>query len=429
MDAICEPAGNTKVLGVSFGAFSLGFGVWGMFAALGPFLIKWFHYTPSQALFLAAMPPLFASVISIPLGAVTDRFGGRKVFTWLLLAMLGPLLVAPFVDTYAVFLVIGMLLGLGGASFVVGNAHVSSWYPRSRQGTALGIFALGNIGITLGMVFVPLLITQVLGGPVDDPVLPAKVTFAGLAGYRLIFLAFALPTAVMALVYWTQTSDAPHAAKHGVSARDIIAICRSSTKPWIIAFLYWVSFGTLTFFSAFAPTYLTDRWHVDGSQASMVYTSTAVVCVALMRPVGGWLSDRVDPLKLLTGFFGVSLVFAILLVVEVSFAVQMISILALALLSGAAAATVVKLIPMYFPNAVGTVSGLAKASGALCGFTMSTLMALSKNWAGGYTLGFLVWAVMCGGALLLALRGSAWGRVEVAAPPVAAPAPAFARVA
>lgn len=427
MDAIREPTGNGRVLGISFTAFSLGFGVWGMFAALGPFLIKWFHYTPSQALFLAAMPPLFASVISIPLGVITDRFGGRKVFTWLLLAMLVPLLAAPFVEHYALFLVIGMLLGLGGASFVVGNAHVSQWYPRARQGTALGIFALGNIGITLGMVFVPLLITQVLGGPADDPVLPAKLTVAGFAGWRLIFFAFALPTALMALIYWTSTSDAPNAVKHGVTVRDIVALCRSSSKPWIIAFLYWVSFGTLTFFSAFAPTYLTDRWHVDGSKASMVYTSTAVVCVALMRPVGGWLSDRFDPLKLLSIFFSVSSVFVTLLVLELSFAVQIGSIFVLALLSGAAAATVVKLIPMYFPNAVGTVSGLAKAAGAACGFTMSSLMALSKNYAGGYTLGFVVWAAMTGAALLLALRGSAWGRV--AAPSDATAAPAMARAA
>lgn len=156
--------GNRRILCIATLAFTLGFGVWSMFAALGPFLIKWYQFTPGQALVLAAMPPFFASVISIPLGLATDRAGGRRVFTILLFLVAAALVMATFVESYFGFLLVGTLLGLGGASFVVGNAHVSVWYPQNRQGTALGIFALGNIGIVLGMVFVPLLVVHVLGG-------------------------------------------------------------------------------------------------------------------------------------------------------------------------------------------------------------------------------------------------------------------------
>lgn len=386
-----EPPGNSRVLWIAFAAFSLGFGIWGMFSALGPFLIDWYKFSPSQTLFLAAMPPLFATIVSIPLGVATDRYGGRRVFTILLFTLLIPLIAALFADSYFRFLLLGMMLGLGGASFVVGNAHVSVWYPQAKQGTALGIFALGNIGIVLGMVFVPLLIT-VLGGPGGNTEFPPKVSIGPLAGWRIIFLIFAVPTLIMGIIYWTMTSEPPTRDRE-LSLGQIAGVYKSGSLVWIIAYLYWTSFGTLTFFSAFTPTYLVDRWEIDGTKASMIYTSCMVVFVAIMRPFGGWLSDRFNPRTLLTYFFGLSLVFASVLVAETSFPTQVGAIFSLALLSGASAACVVKLIPTYFTQ-VGTVSGLAKAAGAACGFTMSTVMALSKHASGGYKYGFLAWAVM-----------------------------------
>ena len=165
VDVTAEPPGNPRVLWISFLAFTLGFAVWGMFSALAPFLIKWYSFSATQVLVLAAVEPLFAAAVSIPLGILTDKFGGRTVFTLLLLTLTIPLFCGLFAQGYYSFLLLGSLLGLGGASFVVGNAHVSSWYPKSKQGTALGIFALGNIGITVGMVAVTFLVTRVLTGP------------------------------------------------------------------------------------------------------------------------------------------------------------------------------------------------------------------------------------------------------------------------
>jgi len=406
-----EPAGNSRVLWIAFVAFSLGFGIWGMFAALGPFLIKWYNFTPSQVLFLAAMPPLFATIISIPLGVAADRYGGRKVFTILLFTLLIPLIAALFVDSYFMFLILGMMFGLGGASFVVGNAHVSVWYPQAKQGTALGIFSMGNIGIALGMVFVPLLIVNVFGGPEGYAELPPKFALGPLAGWRFIFLIFAVPTLIMGFLYWTMTSE-PTIRQRKLSFGQIAGVYKSGSLVWVIAFLYWTSFGTLTFFSAFTPTYLVDRWEIDGTKASMIYTSGMVVFVAIMRPIGGWFSDRLNPRKILICFFGISLVLASVLVAEISFSAQIGALFSLALLSGASAACVVKLIPTYFTQ-VGTVSGLAKAAGAACGFTMSTIMAISKNASGSYKYGFLAWAVMNVLALVFVLSPKIFNREKV----------------
>ena len=387
VDAMAEPPGNPRVLWMSFLAFTLGFAVWGMFSALAPFLIKWYAFSATQVLVLAAMEPFFAAAVSIPLGIWTDKYGGRTVFTLLLLSLTIILFCGLFAEGYYAFLILGSLLGLGGASFVVGNAHVSSWYPKSKQGTALGIFALGNVGITVGMLTVTFLVTRVLNGP---------------DGWRLMFPIFAGCTLLMGLAYWLFTSDSPYRQHQGETVREIVAVYRSGMVVWLVAYLYWVSFGALTFFASSMPTYLLDRWHVDAAQASMVYTSLLVVCVAITRPLGGWLADRFDALSILGWLFGIMAVLALVMAMQISLSVELFAIYGLALLAGAAAAAVIKLIPVYFRH-VGAVSGLAKAAGAACGFTMTVTLAASKSLLAGYTLGFTIWALMNVAAFYIAV--------------------------
>ncbi len=408
VDVTADPPGNPRVLLISFLAFSLGFAVWGMFSALAPFLIKWYAFSATQVLVLASMEPFFAAAVSIPLGVLTDKFGGRTVFTLLLLSLSIPLFSGLFAQGYYSFLLLGSLLGLGGASFVVGNAHVSSWYPKSKQGTALGIFALGNIGITVGMMAVTFLaspsahagvwhsITRVLDGP---------------DGWRLIFPIFGISTLLMALVYWFFTSDSPYKQHTGESVREIVAVYRSGVVVWLVAYLYWVSFGTLTFFASAMPTYLVDRWHVDAVGASMVYTPLLVVCVAITRPLGGWLADHFDALTILGRLFGIMVVLALLMAMQISLNVELFAIYGLALLAGAAAAAVIKLIPVYFQH-VGAVSGLAKAAGAACGFTMTVTLAASKNLLGGYTFGYAIWALMNVAAFYIAFSRVGFGHAK-----------------
>lgn len=174
---------------------------------------------------------------------------------------------------------------------------------------------------------------------------------------------------------------------------EIFAVYRSGIVVWLVPGLYWVAFGTLVFFASTMPTYLVDHWRVDPTTAVAVYTPILVVCVALTRPLGGWLADRYDVLSILSVLFGLMSALAVLLALQISLTLELFAIYGLALLSGAAAAAVIKLIPMYFMH-VGAVSGLAKAAGAACGFTMTAILAGSKYLLGGYTLGFVIWALM-----------------------------------
>lgn len=385
---------------MALAAFSLGFGVWAMFAALGPFLIEWYHFSAGQVMLLAAVEPLGAMLLSLPLGIAADRYGGRVVFSLLLVVLSITLMFGLVADSYPAFLFMGVALGLGGATFVVGNAHVSAWYPRSRQGTALGIFALGNAGIVLGTALVPFLVENTLGGPSGYAGLPPMLALGPVEGWRLIFIPFAAASMLMAGLYWRLTSEPPRRGRQ-TSLAQVAAVYRSGKLPWIVAYLYWVTFGTLTFFAASTPTYLTTRWDVDAARAGMVFTSLFVVCVAAARPLGGWLADRRDPLTLLSRLLVLTFVLAAAMAFEISLPAHLIALYAMGLASGAAAAAVVKLIPSYFEE-VGAVSGLAKAAGAACGFTMTSILALSGGALGSYVPGFALWALMNAVALYLA---------------------------
>ena len=137
-------------------------------------------------------------------------------------------------------------------------------------------------------------------------------------GWRLIFPIFAIATLLMAVVYWFFTSDPPYQQHKGASVREIVAVYRSGVVVWLVPYLYWVSFGTLTFFASAMPTYLVDQWHVDAVRASMVYTPLLVVCVAITRPLGGWLADRFDALKILSWMFGIMVVLAVVMAMQIS---------------------------------------------------------------------------------------------------------------
>jgi NNP family nitrate/nitrite transporter-like MFS transporter len=159
------------------------------------------------------------------------------------------------------------------------------------------------------------------------------------------------------------------------------------------------------------PTYLVDQWHVDAVRASMVYTPLLVVCVAITRPLGGWLADHFDALRILGRLFGIMVVLALVMAMQISLNVELFAIYGLALLAGATAAAVIKLIPVYFQH-VGAVSGLAKAAGAACGFTMTVTLAASKNLLGGYTFGFALWALMNFAAFYIAFSRVGFGHAK-----------------
>ena len=396
-----EPTGNPKVLWTALIAFTYGFSVWAINSSLAPYLKDWYGYSASEVLIVAAMSPLFAAVTSLALGIASDLWGGRIIFTLLLLFLPFPMIGYMFADSYVTFLCVGIFMGLGGASFIIGNTHVAVWYPKEKQGAALGLYAFGNVGVAVGMILVPFLLNNVLGGaPGSD--LPPKLSLGPFEGWRLIFPVYALLSLVLAFVYWTMTSEPPIRDKK-ITFASIGAVYKSSTLPWILAYLYGATFGALMFNSAFLPTYLVDQYDIEKQKAIMVFVPIFVLLVAGSRPFSGWLGDKYNPKILLVYCLVAEVILAAALSMQLTFPWQLSLLYAIAIFYGTGASLVVKIIPLYFKE-VGAVTGLAKTAGALTGAVMTIVMSAVKGTTGEYTYGWLIWAGAIALGLILALR-------------------------
>jgi len=180
---------NTLQLILGTGAFALCFAVFGSVSAMMPVLKKQFHLAPVQVSIAMAIPVLLGSLGRIPLGLLTDRVGGRKVFTWTMIASVVAALFMGRVASYPQLLVFGLFTGIALASFSVGVAFVSGWYSPEKQGFALGVYGAGNVGQSLAAFGAPLL-------------------FAHL-GFRNTFWSFAGLLAIWTGIFFTFAQDAP----------------------------------------------------------------------------------------------------------------------------------------------------------------------------------------------------------------------------
>jgi len=420
-DSSWEPPGNPRVLWVASITFIYGFSVWAINSSLAPYLKDWYGFSTSDVLLVAAMSPLFAAVTSLLLGIASDMWGGRIIFTLLLIFLPFPMIGYMFADSYVAFLSAGIFMGLGGASFIIGNTHVAVWYPKKRQGAALGMYAFGNVGVAIGMILVPFLLNYVLGGaPGSD--LPPKISLGPyfLTGWRLIFPVYAVLSLILAVVYWTMTSEPPSRGRK-ISFASIAAVYKSSLLPWILAYMYGLTFGALMFNAAFLPTYLVDQYGIEKESAIMLFVPIFVLLVSGARPFSGWLGDRYNPRKLLIYSLSAQLVLAAGLAAQLPFAWQISLLYAVAVLYGGGASLVVKIIPLYFKE-VGAVTGLAKTAGASTGAIMTIIMSQVKGATGEYTYGWLIWTVAIAFALFLALRPQPYRAADARAAAASQPA-------
>lgn len=196
------------VLGSSTFAFTICFAVWTMFAILGIPLQKQLGLSETEFGLIAAMPVLTGSLVRVPLGMWTDRFGGRIVFFLLMLATIVPIWFVADATQLWQFLALGMLVGLAGGSFSVGTPYVARWFPKSRQGFAMGIFGAGNAGAALNKFVAPVLIVA-----------------AG--SWTVVPRVYAIAMLVTALLFWFGSATNPaHASGKSVTLREQLRVMR-----------------------------------------------------------------------------------------------------------------------------------------------------------------------------------------------------------
>jgi len=361
--------GNRRHVALGTISFTVCFAAWGLISAFAPRFREAFHLSASETALLVAVPVLLGSLARILMGILTDRFGGRTVFAILMAAVALPVWIAPQQPSYTALLAVAFFLGLAGSSFAIGVGYVSRWTPAASQGSALGVYGLGNIGQSAAVFLGPVLAAQI-----------------GIAG---VFRGASVLLVVWAIAFWLLARDAPAAAgarPKGLGA--MLEVLAHERLSWLLAAFYFVTFGGFVAFSIYLPTLLKDEFHLAAADAGF-RTAGFVVLATLLRPLGGWLSDRIGGARVLSAVLAGVIPFAMLLSWS-SMIPFTVGALGCAALLGLGNGAVFKLVPQYFPGQTGTVTGLVGAMGGLGGFFPPLLLAFFRSRVGAIWPGFLL---------------------------------------
>jgi MFS transporter, NNP family, nitrate/nitrite transporter len=356
---------SKRVITLSTVAFTLLFAVWLMFGVLGVPIKEELHLDTVQFSWLTAIAVLSGSIWRLPLGIWTDRVGGRRLMTLLLLATAVPTLLVAHATTFTQLMICAFCFGIAGNSFSVGIAWNAAWADRERQGFALGIFGAGNVGASITKLIGPALIALVPAGGVG--LIPG--------GWRGVPVLYAALLVLMAAVLWVATPTPDRHPGSGRPLRALLAPLRE-VRTWRFGLYYVVVFGAYVALSLWLPAYYKRVFGLPLAKAALL-TALFIFPASLLRPVGGWLSDKFGARPVTYGVFVAMLLACVPLAapdgalgfhVGLPQFILLIEVLGIGM--GLGKASVYKYIAEYFPNEVGAAGGLVGTLGALGGFVL-----------------------------------------------------------
>jgi NNP family nitrate/nitrite transporter-like MFS transporter len=374
------------MLAVATVGFAVNFWAWALLSPLGPKFQDVLHLSSFAQALVVAVPVVVGSLGRIPVGALTDRFGGRVMFPIVSVATIVPVLYLGLSghSSLAGLLVGGFFLGLGGTSFAVGVPFVNAWFPPAKRGLAIGVFGMGMGGTAISAL------TTVKLVHAHGTAAPFIITACVLAAYGVI----------AALVL----RDAPgRIVPAGTMVSRLVAASRLRIT-WQAASLYAVAFGGYVAFSVYLVSYLKTAYHLTQADAANRMAGFVLLAV-VMRPVGGYLADRFGPARVLTCVLAVVIAGATIQAsTPALIPLATIAFLAMAAALGAGSGAVFSLVAMTAPaDKIGSVTGVVGAVGGLGGFVPPLIMGMVYSQFHNYAVGLAALAVVAAAALTLAV--------------------------
>ncbi|MHB1244169.1 MAG: MFS transporter [Gaiellaceae bacterium] len=371
--------GAARNLVLSTVAFALCFSAWGLMAPLARRFEDDLDLSSTQTAVLIAIPVVLGSLLRIPVGALTDRWGGRVMFPVILLLSAPPAVALGFAESYWALVGVGFALGVAGSSFAVGVPFVAGWYGKERQGFAVGVYGMGNIGTAVAAFSAPAIVDS-LGRP------------------ALGFLAAGILVAGAAL-FWLRAADPP-VERAPARYRDVLG---AGWRLWRLSLFYFVTFGGFVAMAVFLPKLLVDWFDFSLVDAGLRAAGFTVVATAA-RPLGGIAADRWGAYPVLVlAFAGIAVDAGILAAVAPEPRIVPVTVASLTLAGflGAGNGAVFKLVPAEFPENSGAATGIVGAAGGMGGFFPPLLMGVVNDAFGSYSIGFIGLLLFTAGCLAL----------------------------
>lgn len=431
-------SGDWRSLVASFLYFDTGFTVWLLFGPLAPYMGPDLHLAPAAMGFLVAVPVLSGALLRVPLGHLYQTLDGRTIaLMGIALSALTPLylLFAPTAPTFGVLLVLGVLLGVGGASFAVALPMAGSGYPPKVQGLVLGLAAAGNIGAVLdGVLFPPL--ARHYGWPSAMTAVLPLLALAALAvwvwGRDRAPKSGSAPRALMgfwgSLVFLAGLVMVVHEGWLGVSGHPAVlllpvlglAFVVTLLPPiqrrvlregdaWAFFLIYAITFGGFVGMSAYVSVLLIALYHIPKVSAGLLMAGLAFTG-ATVRPLGGLLADYAGGPRILRyALSGIALIDLAFAFYAPAAGAGIAALFALYLCFGIGNGATFQMVPLCWPKRRGLMTGLIGAAGGIGGFYLPVVLGLVKQATASYRGGFAVFAGLAMAAtLLVQARGRRW---------------------
>ena len=372
-------SGHTPTLFSAFLYFDLSFMVWVLLGPLAVLIAGDLGLNAAQKGLMVAVPTLAGALLRVVIGVLVDQVGPRRAGIVAQCLVLAGLLLAwrLGVHSFEQVLLLGLVLGMAGASFAVALPLASRWYPPEHQGTALGIAGAGNSGTVLASLFAPAL----------------AVAF----GWNNVIGMAAIPLALAFVVFLIFAKDAPRQPAPKPLAGYLAVL--KQPDAWCFMGLYAVTFGGFVGLASSLPIYFNSQYGLSPVTAGL-FTAACVFAGSMVRPVGGALADRFGGVRTLSIMYAVAAV-ALAIVslglqqAPLALGVLVTSMLALGMGNGA----VFQLVPQRFSDEIGVMTGLVGMTGGLGGFYLASSLGISKQLTGSYQAGFLIFALLAFAAL------------------------------
>jgi MFS transporter, NNP family, nitrate/nitrite transporter len=377
--------GQTLNLALATWAFAITFWAWALIGPLAALYAEDLDLSSNEKALLIATPVLVGALGRVPVGALTDRFGGRRMLSTLSFLSVVPVLLVAWagnVGSYPLLLASAFLLGVAGTSFAAGIPFVNAWYDPSRRGFATGLFGAGMGGTALSAFFTP--------------------RFVQWFGYTQAHVIIAAALAVTGVVLFLLMRDSPSWRRNDQPVMPKLKAASSMAVTWQMSFLYAVTFGGFVAFSTYLPTYLKDVYDFDLAGAGTRTAGFAIAAV-IARPLGGVLSDHVHPRVIVLVSLAGAAVSAVLMALqpEPEIPAGIVFVLMaffLGLGAGGVFAWVARRVPA---ERVGSVSGVVGAVGGLGGYFPPLVMGATYDEENhSYTLGLVLLVVTAVGAFV-----------------------------
>jgi len=372
-------------------AFACNFAVWTMFSIIGLKIKEELGLSDTQFGVLVATPILTGSITRLPLGIMTDRFGGRIVFFIQMLLVAAATYGLALATEYWQYLVAGLFVGLAGGSFAIGIAYTSAWFEKDRQGTALGIFGAGNAGAAITNLVAPMIVVA--------------------AGWQMVPKVYSVAMLIMAIVFWFLTYDDPmqeERKRTGTHKKlsDQLAPLKE-LRVWRFGLYYYFVFGGFVALALWLPKYYMGEYGMDLKTAAFI-TILFTLPSGLVRALGGYISDKAGARAVNWWVFWISAAcLFVLSYPQTSFIIHGMQgdmafdinigvwtftalIFVVGIAMGFGKASVYRILHDYYPDNMGSVGGMVGVLGGLGGFTLPIFFGLLSDYTNIRTSCFML---------------------------------------